>query len=85
MGMVVVILAQDPDGLSLGSEVSSRLADLGVAYAAILQDPDGVAVVLEGRRFDPASAPIALQAMGAGSPKRQLVPIAQMTVRTEDL
>jgi hypothetical protein len=84
MGMVVVLLAQDPQGLSLGSEASSRLADLGVTYAAVLQDPDGVAVVLEGRRFDPASTPTALRAMGAGSPKRQLVPVAQMAVRTED-
>jgi hypothetical protein len=84
MGMVVVLLAQDPQGLSLGSEASSRLADLGVTYAAILQDLDGVAVVLEGRRFDPASTSIALQAMGAGAAERQLVPVAQMAVRNED-
>lgn len=82
--MVVVILAQDPEGLSLGSEASSLLADLGVTYAAILKDPDGVAVVLEGRRFDPgASTSSALHAVGAGSPQRRLVPIAQMTVRNE--
>jgi hypothetical protein len=83
--MVVVILAQEPEGLSLGSEASARLADLGVTYAAILKDPDGVAVVLEGRRFDPgASASSALHAMGAGSSQRQLEPIAQMSVRNED-
>jgi hypothetical protein len=83
--MVVIILAQDPDSLSLGSEASSGLADLGITYAAILKDPEGVAVVLEGRRFDPgASTPIALRTIGAGSPERRLVPIAQMTVRNED-
>jgi hypothetical protein len=85
MGMVVVILAEEPDGLSLGSETSACLIDLGVTYAAILKDPDGAAVVLEGRRFDPGvSTSSALHALGAGSPERRLVPIAQMTVRNED-
>ena len=83
--MVVVILAQDPDGLSLGAEASSLLAELGVTYAAILRDPDGAAVVLEGRRFDPGAATsTALHAMGAGSPDRRLVPIAQMSVQNEN-
>jgi len=84
MGMVVVVLAEAAGDLTLGSEASSRLADLGVTYAAILTDDEGVAVVLEGRRFDASvSTPDALRAIGARFPGRALSPIAQMSVRNE--
>jgi hypothetical protein len=84
MGMVVVVLAEAAGDLTLGSEASSRLADLGVTYAAILTDDEGVAVVLEGRRFDASvSTPDALRAIGATISGRALSPIAQMSVRNE--
>ena len=82
--MVVVILGQAPGDLSLGSEASSRLADLGVTYAAILTDAEGVAVVLEGSRFDAAaSMRDALRAIGASRSGRALSPIAQMSIRND--
>lgn len=67
--------------LSLGHEATSRLADLGVTYAALLSDAEGVAVVLDGSRFDPTtSAPAALSAIGARGDARMLHPLAQVSV-----
>jgi hypothetical protein len=77
--MTVVLLAARARDLSLGPEAASRLADLGVTYAALLADDEGVAVVLDGRRFDPArSVDAALGAIGCSDPGRALHPLAQL-------
>jgi hypothetical protein len=77
--MTIVLLAARPRDLSLGPEAASRLAELGVTYAALLADEDGVAVVLDGRRFDPVrSVDAALGAIGCSGPVRALSPLAQL-------
>jgi hypothetical protein len=77
--MTVVLLDADPRDLSLGPETAARLGDLGITYAALLADEDGVAVLLDGRRFDPVrSASAALAAMGSGVSARALTPVAQL-------
>jgi hypothetical protein len=77
--MTILLLAVRPGDLSLGPEAASRLAGLGVTYAALLADEDGVAVVFDGRRFDPArSVRAALGAIGCSGPARALTPLAQL-------
>lgn len=79
--MVVLLLAARVQDLTLGPEAVSRLTSMGVTYAALLSDEEGVAVVLDGVRFDPtASARAALTAIGAASVTRTLRPLAQMSV-----
>jgi len=79
--MVVLLLPTRVRDLSLGPEATSRLADLGVTYAALLSDEEGVAVVLDGSLFDPTtSARAALSAIGAGGEARMLHPLAQVSV-----
>jgi hypothetical protein len=77
--MTIVLLAARARDLSLGPEAASRLAGLGVTYAALLADDEGVAVVLDGRRFDPVrSVDAALAAIGCSGPVRALRPLAQL-------
>jgi hypothetical protein len=79
--MVVMVVTDRPEHLSLGPEASARLADLGVTFAAVLADDDGVAILLDGSRFDPdRSTRAAVEAIGGGGIARTLRPLAQMTV-----
>jgi hypothetical protein len=81
MGMVALLLPAQVGELSLGPEVAARLTALGVTFAALLADDEGVAVILDGSRFDPArSAAAALAALGGGPPSRTLTPLAQISV-----
>jgi hypothetical protein len=81
MAMVVMLLAGRPQDLTLGPEATARLSQLGVTFAAVLADDEGVAVLLDGSRFDPdRSTGAALESLGVGGGARTLQPLAQMTV-----
>jgi hypothetical protein len=79
--MVVLLLPARVGDLSLGPEVTARLSALGISFAALLADEEGVAVILDGSRFDPPrSVEAALTALGGGAPSRTLSPLAQISV-----
>lgn len=81
MGMIMLLLAVPAGDLSLGPEATTRLAHLGVTYAALLTDDEGVSVIIDGSMFDPErSTPAALAAIGAGAAARTLRPVAQMSL-----
>lgn len=55
MGQLLVLLVADERsaaGLGSGSEVTEKLADLGVTSVGVLRDERTTAVVLEGWAFD---------------------------------
>lgn len=54
--MAIAMLVPDAGGTepTLGPETAERLAALGISRVALLRDPAGVGVVLEGWAFDPA-------------------------------
>lgn len=83
MGLVVLLLSDPPEGMSLGPHAMATLAGLGVTSAALVRDTDTVGLVLEGWAFDEAGAELAAAAVaGPGTPHRTLRPLAQMAVTT---
>lgn len=81
MGLVVLLLTDTPDELTLGPHAMAALAGLGVTSAALVRDAETVGLVLEGWAFDEAGAEQAAAAVaGAGVPHRTLRPLAQMAV-----
>jgi hypothetical protein len=81
MAMVMLLLDAATEDLSLGPEVASRLSNLGVSFAALLSDDEGVALILDGQRFDPnRSVGAALTALGGPGAARTLRPLSQVLI-----
>ncbi|MDQ3066508.1 MAG: hypothetical protein M3R12_05065 [Actinomycetota bacterium] len=81
MGLVVLLLSDAPEGLTLGPKAMASLADLGVTSAALVRDSETVGLVLEGWAFDEEGAELAAAAVaGPSAPHRTLLPLAQMAV-----
>ena len=81
MGLVVLLLSDAPERLTLGPKAMASLADLGVTSAALVRDSETVGLVLEGWAFDEAGAELAAAAVaGPGAPHRTLRPLVQMAV-----
>lgn len=81
MGLVVLLLSDAPEGMTLGPRAMETLAGLGVTSAALVRDAETVGLVLEGWAFDEAGAEQAAAAVaGAGVAHRTLRPLAQMAV-----
>lgn len=53
--MAIAMLIAGPDAAEpmVGPDAAERLAELGISRIAVLSDPLGIAVVLEGWAFDP--------------------------------
>jgi hypothetical protein len=81
---MLVVLLDDPTGeFSLGQELVTSLAQLGVTNVALVRDEQTVGIVLEGWLFDPArSADRATSAVGATSGTRVLHPVLHLAVST---
>ncbi|HET9455787.1 MAG TPA: hypothetical protein VFO78_00490 [Candidatus Limnocylindrales bacterium] len=56
MGVAVVLMAAEPEDLGVAPGFLSVLGRLGVTHVRVLRDDGGIALVLEGWAFDPASA-----------------------------
>lgn len=81
MGLVVLLLSDAPEGMTLGPQAMATLAGLGVTSAALVRDAETVGLVLQGWAFDEAGAELAAVAVaGSGTPHRTLRPLAQMAV-----
>lgn len=81
MGLVVLLLSDAPEGMTLGPQAMATLAGLGVTSAVLVRDAETVGLVLEGWAFDEAGAELAAAAVaGPGAPHRTLRPLAQMAV-----
>ena len=81
MGLVVLLLSDAPEGMTLGPQAMATLAGLGVTSAALVRDAETVGLVLQGWAFDEASAELAAAAVaGPAAPHRTLRPLAQMAV-----
>lgn len=88
MGLVVLLLSDAPEGMSLGPQAMATLAGLGVTSAALVRDAETVGLVLQGWAFDEAGAELAAAAVASpAASHRTLLPLAQMavtaTARTE--
>jgi hypothetical protein len=81
MGMLL-ILVEGTDDVAIGAGSAGLLASLGVTRLAVLQDGDGLALVLEGWAFDPARlADSALEIVAQGGRKnRSLHQVAEVSV-----
>lgn len=83
MGLVVLLLPDAPEAVTLGTDAMAMLAGLGITRAAVVRDANTVGVVLEGWAFDEAGAELAAAAIaGPQAPHRTLLPLAQMAVTT---
>lgn len=81
MGLVVLLLSDAPEGMTLGPQAMATLADLGVTSAALVRDAETVGLVLQGWAFDEAGAELAAAAVaGPAASHRTLLPLAQMAV-----
>jgi hypothetical protein len=81
MGMLLV-LVKGTDDVALGAGSAGLLASLGVTRLAVLQDGEGLALVLEGWAFDPTrlgDSAIEIVAPGGGG-TRSLNQIAEVSV-----
>ena len=81
MALVVLVLRDGRERVSLGAPSISALAALGVTSVALVRGDDTVGLVLEGWAFDPARADEAANAVGAGA-ATTLTTLAQMGVST---
>jgi hypothetical protein len=64
--MLIALLADDGQGVSLGPETASRLAALGITRVAVLRNDETLGFVLEGWAFNPErSARQALDVLAA--------------------
>ena len=58
-----LVASRDVDQPNVGPDAAERLAGLGISHVALLQDPLGVGIVVEGWAFDPARIDEAVQAI----------------------
>jgi len=79
--MVVLLVPNGDDGLSLGPEALQQLAGLGVTDLAVLRDEQIVGLVLQGWAFDPERSAATLQTL-VTTPEdmRTLLPLSQASV-----
>jgi len=63
MAITLLVAGSEADEPVVGPEVAARLGDLGVTRIALLHDPSGIGVVLEGWAFDPAQVDEAVRAI----------------------
>ncbi len=81
MGLLVVLVPADLEGLTLGPPAVEALARLGVTSVALARDDQTAAVILEGWAFDAGRPHAALSALGtAAGEARTLQPMVQMAV-----
>ena len=83
MALVVLVLRDGRERVSLGAPSISALAALGVTSVALVGDDDTLALVLEGWAFDAERAHDAAAALGAGS-VATLRTLVQMGVAAAD-
>jgi hypothetical protein len=81
VAMVVVLCPVSDDEPRVEPAVLEELAQLGITSVALLRDPSGAGLVLEGWSFDPRDAQRAARAFGgAGDGIRMLQPLAHLAV-----
>ncbi len=81
MGLLVVLVPADLEGLTLGPPAVEALARLGVTSVALARDDQTAALILEGWAFDVARPAAALAAVGTSAGEaRTLQPMVQMAV-----
>ncbi|HEV2006974.1 MAG TPA: hypothetical protein VGQ85_10200 [Candidatus Limnocylindrales bacterium] len=67
MAITLLVAGADADEPVVGPEAVARLGALGVTRIAVLHDPSGIGVVLEGWAFDPAHVDEAARAIFPGA------------------
>lgn len=86
MAMVVVLCPVSDVEPRLEPAVLDELAQLGITSVALLRDPSGAGLVLEGWSFDPRDAQRAARAFGgARDGMRTLQPLAHLAVSSAPL
>lgn len=63
MAITLLVAGSDAAQPVVGPDAAARLGALGVTRIALLHDPSGIGVVLEGWAFDPAHADEAVRAI----------------------